>query len=139
MNTMALIETTAIAGKVVVENSKMSPIEKELIKMGIDEMKEVLKLIIPHQQPSNIVGLSLQDVQMIKFYAEQCGLDRVVHFPVKFDTGNFTCLMRMYGGDIQQFSVCLGIPLIYPTDGEEDECINFWEKNFGVIIYQREK
>ena len=138
MNSTPLIEVAAFAGKVAVENSKMSPIKKEFAKLGIDEIKEFLKTIVPHQQPSNIVGLSLQDVQTIKYYAEKCGLEKVVHFPIQLPNGDFTSLMRMYGGDIQQFSSQLGISLIYPANNDENERVNFWEKNFGVIIYQRE-
>ena len=138
MNFNNLIDITAAAAKIMVENADEARVSKELKKIGIDGMATFLKSVQPRHQPSSIVGLSLENIQTIKFYAEKCGLDRVVHFPMQLQNGSFTCLMRMYGGDIQQFASCLGMSLIHPTSDGENDRVNFWEKNFGVIIYQRE-
>ena len=138
MNFNNLIDITAAAAKIMVETADEARVSKELKKIGIDGMATFLKSVQPHQQMSNIVGLSLANIQGIKFCAEKCGLDRVVHFPMQLQNGSFTCLMRMYGGDIQQFASCLGMSLIHPTSDGENDRVNFWEKNFGVIIYQRE-
>lgn len=138
MNFNNLIDVTAEIAKIAIENTDNSPFNKEFAKIGVDGIKEFLKSLQPHQQMSNIVGLSLENIQAIKFYAEKCGLDKVVHFPVQLENGVFTSLMRMYGGNIQQFSSYLGMRLLHPTSAVENERIDFWEKNFGVIIYQRE-
>ena len=138
MNFNNLIDVTAEIAKLAIENSDKSTINKEFAKIGVDGIREFLKSVHPYQQMSNIVGLSLTNIQEIKFCAEKCGLDRVVHFPMQLQNGSFTCLMRMYGGDIQQFASCLGMSLIHPTSDGENDRVNFWEKNFGVIIYQRE-
>ena len=138
MNFNNLIDVTAEIAKLAIENSDKSTINKEFAKIGVDGIREFLKSVHPNQQMSNIVGLSLTNIQEIKFCAEKCGLDKVVHFPVQLENGVFTSLMRMYGGNIQQFSSYLGMRLLHPTSAEENERIDFWEKNFGVIIYQRE-
>ena len=130
MNFNNLIDMTANIAKLAIENSDNSTINKEFAKIGVDGIKEFLKSVHPHQQRSNIVGLSLANIQEIKFYAEKCDLDRVVHFPIQLQNGNFTFLMRMYGGDIQKFASSLGMSLIHPTSDGENDRVNFWENSY---------
>ena len=75
-------------------------------------------------------------VQTAQEAASVCGINRVVVFPCILN-GRVQCLVRMYGGDIAAFCRMTNITLISDYCIFASPEIKDAEREYGVVLYER--
>ena len=121
-----IIEALAIAGKLLVECTKLRPLAKASINWGIDVLAECLK------------NVPLSDAEQIRIAAKRFNLDKVVVVPFGSWQGKDIVVIRAYGYKAEEFIKHLGLHFI--PEKEKNNFISTIlenEKNFGVVLYQK--
>ena len=129
MNNDFMISLFATFGKLKIENSHLSRVEKEIWKFDVDLLEHFLKSI-NKQQFSN--------KKDIVTCAKENDLDKVVLVPYPTANGNVV-LVRMDGGNIKNFANTLGLILLDENSTNKISDIDYYEKNFGQVVYLREQ
>ena len=126
MNAQPLIELSAIAGKIAIDQTKLHPIAKEAIKWTIDQVREVLK-------KEN--GLEIEDICNT---AERYGVYKVIAMPFPMPNDQHIVFVRAYGGNPAAFFNRLGMQII-PENTVNDNLsfILELEKKLGIVIYEK--
>ena len=126
MNPKALIELSAIAGKTAIDQTKLHPLAKEVIKWTIDQVGEILK-------KEN--GL---EVENIGNTAERYGVYKVIAIPVPVLNGQNIVYIKAYGANPTAFFNHLNIQIIAETTVNDNlNAILELEKKFGIVIYEK--
>lgn len=121
-----IIEALAIAGKLLMECTKLRPLAKASINWGIDVLAEYLK------------NVPLSDAEQIRTAAKRFNLDKVVVVPFGSWWGKDIVAIRAYGYEAEEFIKHLGLHFIPEKEKNNFiNCILENEKNFGVVIYQK--
>ena len=128
MNNDFMISLLATFGKYKIENSQLSRMEKEVWKFEVDLLEHFLKSI-NKQQFSN--------KKDIVTCAKENDLDKVVLVPYPTLNGK-AMVVRMYGGNIKNFATTLGLNLLDENTTNKICDIDYYEKNFGQVVYLRE-
>ena len=127
MNTKSLIELSAIAGKIAIDQTKLHPLAKATIKWTIDQVGEVLK-------KENSL-----DIEDICNAATRYGVYKVVAIPFLMLNGQNIVYIRVYGGNPTAFFNHLNFQIIAETTGNDNlSCILELEKKFGIVIYEKQ-
>ena len=120
----AIIDAIAIGSKLLVECTKLHPLAKASINLGINFFADCLK-----NQP-------LSDIEQIRIAAKCFDVDKVVLVPFGSLRGKDIVVIRAYGHKAEEFINHLGLHLI--PEKEKNDFINGIleiEKSFGVVIY----
>lgn len=126
----------ALAGKFVVEGTKLPRDQKELAKLCIDSAATLFSDLKRFSfRDLSVMGLSMEMICRIKETAMNCGIDKVTIFPFPITEREYLILIRMYGGDSGTFKKELEVVSL-KTD-EKNELIDTCEEKYGVIIYER--
>ena len=128
------IHLMATLGKIVVDYTKCSDIKKELMKEGIDLIAIFLSELNDRQQ--NQQQKHVLDKKTIQTRAKANDLDKIVIFPYPLENGDNIVLIRMYGGNIQQFASSIGIILLDGYNSINSD-VDYYERLYGKVLYQR--
>ena len=126
MNSKPLIELSAIAGKIAIDQTKLHPLAKEAIKWTIEQVGEILK------KENNL------EIEDIRNTAEHYGVYKVVAIPFPAPNGQHIVFIRAYGENPKAFFDYLKIQIV-----SENTSVNILrdiselENKSGVIIYQK--
>ena len=126
MNNEALIELSAIAGKLAVEQTDLNFFAKSALKWSIDQIADHLKK-----------NLSL-DIETIRNVARQFNIDKVIAIPVNFCNGEKLVVIRAYGHNAEIFIRHLGLNII--SENEKNSFvrdIHETENRYSVLIYEK--
>lgn len=137
MNNSA-IDLMAFGGKLVVESTSWSRLQKESFKAGIDILADVMKdTRVTEENNFSVMGLSIYQIRSVKDAAKLYGLDRVIIFPCPINSVLTPCL-NMEGGDITGFQKMLGVsPLKRESITTTESNLPALMEQYGVILYQR--
>lgn len=131
------LDSIAAFGKFGIENSGRTRDEKEWAKSGVDCLSSVLKLMqAPPKQNILVMGLSLEQIRVVKQVAAQCAIEKAMLFP--YPNGeNIVPLIRVYGGDKEKFFQSLGWTRLQSNTqlGFSLECDGL-EKEYGIVLYE---
>ena len=126
MNTKSLIELSAIAGKIAIDQTKLHPLAKATIKWTIDQVGEVLK-------KEN--SLDIEDICDV---AERYGVYKVVAIPFPVLSGQNIVYIKAYGGNPTAFFNHLNFQIIAETTVNESlSFILELEKKSGIVLYEK--
>ena len=126
MNSKFLIELSAIAGKIAIDQTKLHPLAKEAIKWTIDQVGEILK-------KGN--GLEMENICNA---AERYGVYKVVAIPFPLVNGEEIVFIRVYGGNPTAFFNHLNFQIIAETTVDDNlSFILELEKKLGTVIYEK--
>lgn len=126
-------------GKLGIENSNLSRGDKEFAKFGIDLLGEALKSSQPQPaKPFTVYGLALTTIQKIKTTAAQCSVEKIVLFPVFYTNGGYVIMIRVYGKDKEKIFNSLNFYPLYNIAESNMIEIDRFEKEIGVIIYEKD-
>ena len=138
MNQNNLIDFGASIAKLSIENSNLLRNDKELAKYEVDALANIIKT---YQYYSNnnisVLGFNILTIKQIKMVASQCLIEKIVLFPVIYTTGNYEILIKVYGQDRQKIFDLINVKTLNTSINNEIN-IDSYEKNYGVIIYERE-
>ena len=126
MNAQPLIELSAIAGKIAIDQTKLHPIAKIPIKWSIDQVAKILK-----EECSS-------DIEKIRNAAEYYNIHKVIAIPFPTPNGQHIVFIRAYGENPVAFFNRLGMQII-PENTVNDN-LNFileLEKKLGIVIYEK--
>jgi hypothetical protein len=126
MNSKPLIELSAIAGKIAIDQTKLHPLAKEAIKWTIDQVREILK---------NGNGLEIENICNA---AERYGVYKVIAIPFPMLNGQNIVYIKAYGGNPTAFFNRLGMQII-PENTVNDNLsfIPELETKLGIVIYEK--
>ena len=126
MNTKPLIELSAIAGKIAIDQTKLHPIVKSSIKWSIDQVAKLLEEVCA------------SDIEKIRNAAECYNINKVIAIPFPAPNGQHIVFVRAYDGNPAAFFNRLGMQII-PENTANDNLsfILELEKKIGVVIYER--
>ena len=126
MNSNPLIELSAIAGKIAIDQTKLHPFAKEAIKWTIDQVGEILK---------NGNGLEIENICNA---AERYGVYKVIAIPFPMLNGQDIVYIKAYGGNPTAFFNRLGMQII-PENTVNDNLsfIPELERKSGIVIYEK--
>ena len=126
MNSTPLIELSAIAGKIAIDQTKLHPLAKEAIKWSIDQVREILK---------NGNGLEIENICNA---AERYGVYKVIAIPFPMLNGQNIVYIKAYGGNPTAFFNRLGMQII-PENTVNDNLsfIPELETKLGIVIYEK--
>lgn len=132
------INLMALGGKLVVESTSWSRLQKEGLKASIDVLAEVMKSTrVTEENEFSVMGLSIYQIRFVKEAAKLYGLDRVIIFPCPINSVLTPCL-NMEGGDIAGFQKMLGVsPLKRESITTSESNLPTLIEQYGVILYQR--
>ena len=126
MSTKSLIELSAIAGKIAIDQTKLHPLAKEAIKWTIDQVGESLK-------KEN--SLEIEDICNA---AKRYGVYKVVAIPFPMLNGQNIVYIRVYGGNTTAFFNHLNFQIIAETTVNESlSFILELEKKSGIVLYEK--
>ena len=126
MNSTHLIELSAIAGKIAIDQTKLHPLAKEAIKWTIDQVGEILK-------KEN--SLKIEDICNT---AERYGVYKVVAIPFPLVNGEKIVFIRVYGGNPTAFFNHLNFQIIAETTVDDNLSFIFeLERKSGIVIYEK--
>lgn len=132
------IDLIALSGKIGIESTSMNRFAKEGLKALIDCQASNTKNQLFLQQNFTVMGLSLNDVNIIKSAARQYGLDKVILFPCSVNGTIIPCF-KMEGGDIVAFCQMIGQPMLKKSDVDiNEDKLESLINECGVILYQRQ-
>ena len=126
MNSTPLIELSAIAGKIAIDQTKLHPIAKSSIKWSIDQVAKILK------------EECASGIEKIRNAAEYYNIHKVIAIPFPAPNGQHIVFIRAYGENPKAFFDHLKIQIV-----SENLCsdilntISELEKNYGVVIYEK--
>ena len=132
------INLMALGGKLVVESTSWSRLQKEGLKASIDVLAEVMKSTrVTEENEFSVMGLSIYQIRFVKEAAKLYGLERVIIFPCPINSVLTPCL-NMEGGDIAGFQKMLGVsPLKRESITTSESNLPTLIEQYGVILYQR--
>ena len=126
MNSTPLIELSAIAGKIAIDQTKLHPLAKEAIKWTIEQVGEILK------KENNL------EIEDIRNTAEHYGVYKVVAIPFPAPNGQHIVFIRAYGENPNAFFDHLKIQIVSKNLCSDIlNTISELEKNSGVVIYEK--
>lgn len=131
------IDSIAAFKKLGIENSGTPRDVKEWEKSRVDCLSSVLKLMQVHpEQNMTVMGLTLEQIKIIKSAAEQYSVEKVVLFPYS-DGQSVIPLVRVYGGDKEKFFGYLGWSTMGTNSPAEvaSECDSLI-KEYGITLYE---
>ena len=98
-----LLDLSASIGKFNVENSNLLRDEKEYIKSNIDLVTDILKTNQSNTNNISVMGFSISTIKNMKMLASQFSIDKVIVFPVFYDSGDYQILIKVIGQDRENF------------------------------------
>ena len=126
MNNEELIEMSALAGKIMVDQTNLNTFSKISLKWTIDQVAEYLK------------EQSRLDIEKIRSAAKQFNIDKVFAIPVNFCNGEKLVVIRAYGDNAEIFIRHLGLNII--PENEENSFardIHETENRYSILIYEK--
>ena len=133
-----LLDLSASIGKFNVENSNLLRDEKEYIKSNIDLVTDILKTNQSNTNNISVMGFSISTIKNMKMLASQFSIDKVIVFPVFYDSGDYQILIKVIGQDIENFFDNINVQKLYNISEENEKTLDKFEKDYGVIIYERD-
>lgn len=138
MNKDKLLDLSASIGKFNVENSNLLRDEKEYIKSNIDLVTDILKTNQSNTNNISVMGFSISTIKNMKMLASQFSIDKVIVFPVFYDSGDYQILIKVIGQDRENFFDNINVQKLYNISEENEKTLDKFEKDYGVIIYERD-
>ena len=132
-----LLDLSASIGKFNVENSNLLRDEKEYIKSNIDLVTDILKTNQSNTNNISVMGFSISTIKNMKMLASQFSIDKVIVFPVFYDSGDYQILIKVIGQDRETFFDNINVQKLYNISEENEKTLDKFEKDYGVIIYER--
>ena len=133
-----LLDLSASIGKFNVENSNLLRDEKEYIKSNIDLVTDILKTNQSNTNNISVMGFSISTIKNMKMLASQFSIDKVIVFPVFYDSGDYQILIKVIGQDRENFFDNINVQKLYNISEENEKALDKFEKDYGVIIYERD-
>ena len=133
-----LLDLSASIGKFNVENSNLLRDEKEYIKSNIDLVTDILKTNQSNTNNISVMGFSISTIKNMKMLASQFSIDKVIVFPVFYDSGDYQILIKVIGQDREDFFDNINVQKLYNISEENETTFDKFEKDYGVIIYERD-
>ena len=133
-----LLDLSASIGKFNVENSNLLRDEKEYIKSNIDLVTDILKTNQSNTNNISVMGFSISTIKNMKMLASQFSIDKVIVFPVFYDSGDYQILIKVIGQDRENFFYNINVQKLYNISEENEKTLDKFEKDYGVIIYERD-
>ena len=133
-----LLDLSASIGKFNVENSNLLRDEKEYIKSNIDLVTDILKTNQSNTNNISVMGFSISTIKNMKMLASQFSIDKVIVFPVFYDSGDYQILIKVIGQDRENFFDNINVQKLYNISEENEKILDKFEKDYGVIIYERD-
>ena len=133
-----LLDLSASIGKFNVENSNLLRDEKEYIKSNIDLVTDILKTNQSNTNNISVMGFSISTIKNMKMLASQFSIDKVIVFPVFYDSGDYQILIKVIGQDRENFFDNINVQKLYNISEENEKTLDKFEKDYGVIIYERD-
>ena len=133
-----LLDLSASIGKFNVENSNLLRDEKEYIKSNIDLVTDILKTKQSNTNNISVMGFSISTIKNMKMLASQFSIDKVIVFPVFYDSGDYQILIKVIGQDRENFFDNINVQKLYNISEENEKTLDKFEKDYGVIIYERD-
>ena len=133
-----LLDLSASIGKFNVENSNLLRYEKEYIKSNIDLVTDILKTNQSNTNNISVMGFSISTIKNMKMLASQFSIDKVIVFPVFYDSGDYQILIKVIGQDRENFFDNINVQKLYNISEENEKTLDKFEKDYGVIIYERD-
>ena len=133
-----LLDLSASIGKFNVENSNLLRDEKEYIKSNIDLVTDILKTNQSNTNNISVMGFSVSTIKNMKMLASQFSIDKVIVFPVFYDSGDYQILIKVIGQDRENFFDNINVQKLYNISEENETTFDKFEKDYGVIIYERD-
>ena len=133
-----LLDLSASIGKFNVENSNLLRDEKEYIKSNIDLVTDILKTNQSNTNNISVMGFSISTIKNMKMLASQFSIDKVIVFPVFYDSGDYQILIKVIGQDRENFFDSINVQKLYNISEENEKTLDKFEKDYGVIIYERD-
>ena len=133
-----LLDLSASIGKFNVENSNLLRDEKEYIKSNIDLVTDILKTNQSNTNNISVMGFSISTIKNMKMLASQFSIDKVIVFPVFYDSGDYQILIKVIGQDRETFFDNINVQKLYNISEENEKTLDKFEKDYGVIIYERD-
>ena len=133
-----LLDLSASIGKFNVENSNLLRGEKEYIKSNIDLVTDILKTNQSNTNNISVMGFSISTIKNMKMLASQFSIDKVIVFPVFYDSGDYQILIKVIGQDRENFFDNINVQKLYNISEENEKTLDKFEKDYGVIIYERD-
>ena len=133
-----LLDLSASIGKFNVENSNLLRDEKEYIKSNIDLVTDILKTNQSNTNNISVMGFSVSTIKNMKMLASQFSIDKVIVFPVFYDSGDYQILIKVIGQDREDFFDNINVQKLYNISEENETTFDKFEKDYGVIIYERD-
>ena len=133
-----LLDLSASIGKFNVENSNLLRDEKEYIKSNIDLVTDILKTNQSNTNNISVMGFSISTIKNMKMLASQFSIDKVIVFPVFYDSGYYQILIKVIGQDRENFFDNINVQKLYNISEENEKTLDKFEKDYGVIIYERD-
>lgn len=131
------IDSIAAFRKFGIESSGATREEKELEKSRVDGLSSVLKVMQGHpEQNVTVMGLTLEQIRIIKRVAEQYSVEKVVLFPWSDGQKVIPCV-RVYGGDKEKFFEHLEWSTMRTNSPAEfvSKCDSLIDE-YGIILYE---
>ena len=126
MNSKPLIELSAIAGKIAIDQTKLHPLAKDAIKWTIDQVGESLK------------KESRLEIEYIRNTAKCYNVCKVIAIPFPMLNGQDIVFVRAYGGNPTAFFNHLNFQIIAESTVNDNLSGIFeLEKRYGVVIYEK--
>ena len=138
MDKNKLLDLSASIGKFNVENSNLLRDEKEYIKSNIDLVTDILKTNQSNTNNISVMGFSISTIKNMKMLASQFSIDKVIVFPVFYDSGDYQILIKVIGQDRENFFDNINVQKLYNISEENEKTLDKFEKDYGVIIYERD-
>ena len=133
-----LLDLSASIGKFNIENSNLLRDEKEYIKSNIDLVTDILKTNQSNTNNISVMGFSISTIKNMKMLASQFSIDKVIVFPVFYDSGDYQILIKVIGQDRETFFDNINVQKLYNISEENEKTLDKFEKDYGVIIYERD-
>ena len=133
-----LLDLSASIGKFNVENSNLLRDEKEYIKSNIDLVTDILKTNQSNTNNISVMGFSISTIKNMKMLASQFSIDKVIVFPVFYDSGDYQILIKVIGQDREDFFDNISVQKLYNISEENEKSLDKFENDYGVIIYERD-
>lgn len=125
-NVQPLIELSAIAGKIAIDQTNLHPVAKSSIKWTIDQVARILK------------EECASDIEKICNAAEHYNIQKVIAIPFPVPNGQHIVFIRAYGENSKSFFDHLRIRILSEnTSGDILRYISELENETGVVIYPK--
>ena len=135
MNLNIVIHAGALIGKSAVELSSLPQNKKEQWELTIDAIEVGLQLfmpIVPNKDET------ITNCDQIRKLAAQYSIDKVIVFPVPYKNRKDLFGIRVYGQDSDKLIRVLNLSPISNSNSHVIECVDWCEKELGIVVYERE-